>query len=79
MYRIAYTYTYKQEPILKQIPREITLNKPNIYTNLEIYNLDFIRSLNISNETYKDIYNKLELLTNKYNEIVNMINELKKL
>ena len=74
---IKYTYTYKQEPILKQIPSEITLNKPTIYTNLEIYNLDFIKSLNILNETYKDIYNQLNLLTNKYNEIVNIINELK--
>ena len=73
---IIYTYTYKQEPILKQIPGEITLNKPTIYTNLEIYNLDFIRSLNILNETYKYIYNQLNLLTNKYNEIINMINEL---
>ena len=41
-----------------------------------MYNLDFIRSLNILNETYKNIYNQLNLLTNKYNEIINMINEL---
>ena len=67
---VKYKYIYPMKKIpIKHIPSEITFNKPTIYNNVEIYNLEFVRHLNILNETYKDIYNQIQTITKKYNDI----------
>lgn len=67
---VKYKYIYPMKKIpLKPIPSEITFNKPTIYNNVEIYNLEFVRHLNILNETYKDIYNQIQTITKKYTDI----------